>query len=65
MTYKEPAGTAIDEHREESALDMAAAQGPLPEPADDDEPGGEAEEYVQDSTEQEANASFLGVHLRP
>ncbi len=53
------------EHREASALDRAAAQGPLPEPSGDQEPGGGAAEHVEDSTEEESRSSFLGIHLRP
>lgn len=52
-------------HLEESALDRAAAQGPLPEPSGDDEPGGGAAEHVEDSTEEESRNSILGIHLRP
>ena len=53
------------EHGEVSALDRAAAQGPLPEPSGDQEPGGGAAEHVEDSTEEESRSSFLGIHLRP
>lgn len=60
-----PESTGDADERYDSPLDRAAAQGPLPEGDDDDEPGDGAEKHVQDSVEQEANASFLGIHLNP
>lgn len=65
MNNHETTGGSTGDQPHDSALDRAAAQGPLPEAVDDDEPGGGAREEVEDSTEQEAHASFLGIHLNP
>jgi len=65
MTSQDSTEPTTGEHGEASALDRAAAQGPLPEPSGDQEPGGGAAEHVEDSTEEESRSSFLGIHLRP
>src|SRR4051794_31897388 len=52
MTTQEPTDG------QDSPLDRAAAEGPLPESSGDDEPGDGTEKHVPDSTEQAENASF-------
>ncbi len=63
MSSQESTTPNIGDDQQDS-LDRAAAQGPLPESINDDAPGGGEEEHVEDSTDQEANASILGIHLR-
>ena len=65
MNTSDTAGSDAHQNAGDSALDRAADQGPLPEAVDDDEPNGGAADHVQDSTVEEANASFLGIHLEP
>ena len=63
MTSREPAQSGPGDQGKDSALDRAAAQGPLPEPSGDDEPGDGTDGFVPDSTEQAEDAAYPG--LRP